>query len=98
MIEYGNKYWRFHLSKAGIAARKRKRAPARRRPARPGPPNRLAVATVEHAAAALSLAVAVATLTRVTSKLTADIRKAAAEDAAYIALLAAPPLGREVLG
>jgi transposase InsO family protein len=98
LIEYGNKYWRFHLSKAGIAARKRKRAPARRRPARPGPPNRLAVATVEHAAAALSLAVAVATLTRVTSKLTADIRKAAAADAAYIALLAAPPLGREVLG
>ena len=96
LVKYGAGYWRFHLSKAGRAARK-KRAPARRRPARPGPPNRLAVATVEHAAA-LSLAVAVATLTRVTSKLTADIRKAAAADAAYVALLAAPPLGREVLG
>ena len=65
---------------------RKKRAPARRRrapAALPAPP----VASL-----------AVVTLTRITSGLTADIRKAAAADAAYAALLAAPPLGREVLG
>jgi len=80
LIKYGDKYWRFHLSKAGVAARKRKRAPARRRPAPP-------------AASLASVA-----LTRITSGLTADIRKAASADAAYVASIAAPPPGRDVLG
>ena len=80
LIKYGDKYWRYHLSKAGVAARKRKRAPARRRPAPP-------------AASLASIA-----LTRITSELTAAIRKAASADAAYAASLAAPPFGLVVLG
>ena len=80
LVKCGDKYWRFHLSKAGIAARKRKRAPSRRRPAPP-------------AASLASVA-----LTRITSELTAAIHKAASADAAYVASLAAPPPGREVLG